>query len=126
LNPNDSLDSRSFETDTKALDSKQMEAATTAFALVNDTFEPAIALAKNQIVAYAGLSAAWGMLGKRAECHDYAKRGLAELAAMRQHIHRSNVPIHEMIDGLPADALDQMERHLRGCLEGGSPRQETK
>jgi len=102
----------------KALEAKQTDAATTAFALVNDTFEPAIALAKNQIVAYAQLSTAWGMLGKRAECHDWAQRGLAELEAMREEIHRLNVPIHKMLGGIPADALDQMvEQQLRGYLE---------
>jgi hypothetical protein len=91
---------------------RPLDAAKTAYRLAHNTFEPAIALAKNQIVAYAGLSAAYGMVGKRAECHDYAKRGLVELAEMR----RLDPPFH-MSAVFPADILDQMERQLRGCLE---------
>ena len=53
------------------------------YQLVMNAFEPAIALAKNQVVAYAGISAAYGMVSRRSESHEYAKRGLAELAEMR-------------------------------------------
>jgi hypothetical protein len=97
---------------TQALEAKQMDAATKAYGLAHDTFETSIALAKNQIVAYAGRSTAFGLIGKRAECHEYASRGLVELAEMR----RLDPPFH-MSAVFPADALDQMERQLRGLLE---------
>jgi hypothetical protein len=69
-------------------------------------------LAKNQIVAYIQLSTIWGITGKRKECHDYATRGLAELAQIR----RSGIPIHES-KVFPPDMLDQEEQQLRRCLE---------
>lgn len=94
----------SFE---KALKAGQRDAAAKAGCLAQDTFEAAIALAKNQIAAYTGLAAMYRMVGKRAECHDYAKRGLVELAELA--FHKSAV--------LPADVLDQIERLLRSYLE---------
>jgi hypothetical protein len=51
----------------KALAAKQTDAAHKAIMLAGDTFEAAIALTKNQIVAYAGLAAIHSMVGKTAE-----------------------------------------------------------
>jgi hypothetical protein len=68
----------------KALETNDTDAAGKAYPLAMNTFKPAIALAKNQVVAYAGISTAYGMIGKRSESHEYAKRGLAELAEMRR------------------------------------------
>jgi len=51
------------------------DGAEKAYQLVMNAFEPAIALAKNQVVAYAGISAAYGMASRRSESHEYAKRG---------------------------------------------------
>ena len=94
----------------KALDMNDTENARKAYQLTMNAFEPAIALAKNQVVAYAGISAAYGMVSKRSESHEYAKRGLAELAEMRltapNDLNRVFTP----------EALDQMEQHLRSLL----------
>jgi hypothetical protein len=94
----------------KALDMNDAENARKAYQLAMNAFEPAIALAKNQVVAYAGISAAYGMVSKRSESHEYAKRGLAELAEMRltapNDLNRVFTP----------EALDQMEQHLRSLL----------
>jgi hypothetical protein len=87
------------------------DGAEKAYQLVMNAFEPAIALAKNQVVAYAGISAAYGMVSRRSESHEYAKRGLAELAEMRRLA--SNVDRNRVF---PPEALDQMEQHLRSLL----------
>ena len=89
----------------QALTEKQWDAARAAYLLVHNTFEPAIALAKNQIAAYVGLSAAYGMVGKREECHDYAKRGLIELAETRRSIHGSTVFTPEIFDQVESNCV---------------------
>jgi len=94
----------------KALDVNDSENARKAYQLAMNAFEPAIALAKNQVVAYAGISAAYGMVSKRSESHEYAKRGLAELAEMR-----GTAP-NDLNRVFPPEALDQMEQHLRSLL----------
>jgi hypothetical protein len=94
----------------KALDMNDTENARKAYQLAMSAFEPAIVLAKNQVVAYAGISAAYGMVSKRSESHDYAKRGLAELAEMRR-----TAP-NDLNRVFPPEAMDQMEQHLRGLL----------
>ena len=48
----------------KALAAQQRDAATKALILAGDTFEAAIAFAKNQVAAYAGLAAMYGLIGK--------------------------------------------------------------
>lgn len=95
----------------KALEMNDTDNARKAYQLAMNAFEPAIALAKNQVVAYAGISAAYGMVSKRSESHEYAKRGLAELAAMRRLA--PNVNLNRVF---PPEALDQMEQHLRSLL----------
>ena len=96
----------------KALETKQMDAAGNAAALTANLFEPAIALAKDQVAAYIGMAHLCRLAGKRDECHDWAKRGLAELDEMRPYksaMQRSTV--------LPADLFDQEEKYLRTLLE---------
>jgi hypothetical protein len=100
----------------QALEAKQTDAAKKALMVAVDTFEPAVALAKNQIAAYAGMSAVCGLVGKSSESHDWAKRGLAELAEMRAEMRRLNLSGHESAFIHP-DGLDQMERQLRSYLE---------
>jgi hypothetical protein len=104
---------RAIPTLTKALAAKQTEAATKALMLAGDTFEAAIALAKNQIAGYAGLATIYGLVGNRAEAHKYARLGLSELEKMRQD-PASRALRHSTI--FPADIFDQMERQLRTCL----------
>ena len=99
----------------KALEAKQIDAATKAMMLAGDTFEAAIALAKNQIVAYAGLAAIYSMAGKTDKAQSYAKLGLPELEEMRRG------PLGRSLrDGsctvFPADMLDQAEQQLRTYL----------
>jgi hypothetical protein len=95
----------------KALETNETENASKAYQLAMGAFEPAIALAKNQVVAYAGISTAYGMVSKRSESHDYAKRELAELAEMRRLA--PNVDLNRVF---PTEALDQMEQYLRSLL----------
>jgi hypothetical protein len=64
-------------------------------------------MAKDQIVAYEGLSAIYGMAGDREKCHDYAKRGLAELAD-------PSIPL--MSGVIPPEAFSEMEQRLRQYL----------
>jgi hypothetical protein len=52
--------------------------------LAGDTFEATIALAKNQIAAYAGLATIYRLVGKEAEAHMYATLGLSNLEKMRK------------------------------------------
>jgi hypothetical protein len=105
---------RAVPTLAKELAAKKMEAATKTLMLAGDAFEAAIALAKNQIAAYAGLATIYGLVGKRAESHEYARLGLAEVEKMRRG------PLGQALrDGsaiFPADILDQMERQLRTYL----------
>jgi hypothetical protein len=98
----------------KALDARQMEAAHKALMSAGDTFEAAIAMAKNQIAAYVGLAKIYCLVGKEVEAKKYAKLGLFELETMRlapatRALRESNV--------LPADILDQMEQQLNAFLE---------
>jgi hypothetical protein len=85
------------------------EIAASNATLAEVAFESAIAMAKDQIVAYEGLSAINGMAGNRAKCHDYAKRGLAELAEialMRPMMSRV----------IPPEAFNETEQRLRQYL----------
>jgi hypothetical protein len=84
------------------------EAASDA-ALAEIAFESAIAMAKDQIVAYEGPSAVYGMGGNRAKCHDYAKRGLAELA-------ETTLLRPSMSGVIPSEAFDEIEQRLRQYL----------
>ena len=104
--------------------SKRINAALKALLLAGDTFETAIALAKNQIVAYVGLATAYAMVNKQAECRDWAQRGLVELVEMRKEFQeidaRQKAPVGGYKSAYPAafiDGLYQLERQLRGCLE---------
>ena len=98
----------------EAIEAKRQDAATKALMLARDTFEAAIALAKNQIAAYAGLAAMYGMIGKRQQSHNYARLGFSELQKMKR-----DPAAQAMRDStiLPADILDQAERQLRNLLE---------
>ena len=77
-------------------------------------FEPAIAMSKDQIAGYIGMAAIYELLGVKAQCHEYAKRGLLELQKTRQ-----SATGQAMRDSavLPPDMIDQAERQLRGYLE---------
>jgi hypothetical protein len=74
---------------------------------VLEAFEAAIALAKNQIAAYVGMAALYGLVGKSAESHDYAQRGLVELEEMRRDPAAQALRYSAIF---PADILDQAER----------------
>jgi hypothetical protein len=89
-----------------------MDGAKDACILAADTFEPAIALAKDQLMAYVGMATLYGLCNKPVECRDYADRGLRELAAGR----RDEALLVEK-GVIPAGAFDQIERQLRGYLE---------
>ena len=78
-----------------------------------DTFEAAITLAKNQIPGYIGMAQLYGLVGKSAQCHDWAKRGLVELDEMRRGPTAKALRDSTIF---PADILDQMEHQLRTFL----------
>jgi hypothetical protein len=101
----------------KAREANEMETAGALGALVQNLFEPAIALAKNQIAGYIGMARLYGTIGKRSECHDWAKRGLVEVEEMRREFHELGIEPFQDSDTIPPDALDQMERQLRAHLE---------
>lgn len=69
-------------------------------------------MSKDQIAGYIGMAAIYELLGVKAQCHEYAKRGLLELQKTRQSAQA-------MRDSavFPPDMLDQAERQLRGYLE---------
>ena len=83
------------------------------FAAIN-LFEPAIAMSKDQIAGYIGMAAIYELLGVKAQCHEYAERGLLALQKARQ-----SAAGQAMRDSavFPPDMLDQAERQLRGYLE---------
>jgi hypothetical protein len=85
------------------------EAAVSNATLAEIAFESAIAMAKDQIVAYEGLSAIYGMAGDREKCHDFAKRGLAELAD-------AALTMPAMSGVMPSEAFSEMEQRLRQYL----------
>ena len=61
-------------------------------------------LAQDQIVAYEGLSVIYGMAGNSAKCHEFAKRGLDELAQIAL--------LRPMMSGvIPAEAFNELEQH---------------
>jgi len=105
---------RAIPTLAKALTGKQVEAAQKAMMLAGDTFEAAIALAKNQIAGYIGLATIYSLVGKAAEAQKYARLGLSELGKMR-HDPASQALRDSTI--FAADIIDQMERQLRTFLE---------
>jgi hypothetical protein len=86
--------------------------------LAGDTFEAAIALADNQIAAYAGRAAMYGLAGKKVESQSCAERGLSELEKMRRDPAALAMRDSTIV---PADILDKMERQLRTfpCLKTG-------
>ena len=83
------------------------------FAAIN-LFGPAIVMSKDQIAGYIGMAAIYELLGVKAQCHEYAKRGLLEVQNIRQSAAGQAVR-----DGaaFPPDMLDQAERELQGYLE---------
>jgi hypothetical protein len=97
---------------TKAFKAKWLDKAGDLAALAQNSFEPAIDLAKNQISAYIGMAQLCGLAGKADECRDWAKRGLAELREMR-----SLEPALQSSTLFPPDMLDQAEQQLRPYLE---------
>jgi|SRR5665213_436917 len=98
----------------KTLDSKQMDSAAKALALASDTFEAAIALVQNQIAAYTGLAAVYGLVGKIAESQKYAKLGLLELDKIRANLVAVSLRYRT---AFPAGMLDQAEKKLRTYLK---------
>jgi hypothetical protein len=83
------------------------------FAAIN-LFEPAIAMSKDQISGYIGMAAIYELLGVKAQCHEYAKRGLLELQKTRQRTTGQAMRDSAVFS---PDMLDQAERQLSGYLE---------
>ena len=93
---------------------KRIDSASKIGFAATNLFEPAIAMSKDQIGGYIGMAAIYGLLGVKAQCHEYAKRGLLELQKIKQ-----STAGRAMRDStvFPPDMLDQLERQLRGYLE---------
>jgi hypothetical protein len=60
------------------------------------------------------MAAIYELLGVKAQCHEYAKRGLLELQKTRESAARQAMRDSAV---LAPDMLDQAERQLRGYLE---------
>ena len=71
-------------------------------------------MSKDQIAGYRGMASVYELFGIKAQCHEYAERGLLELQKIRQ-----NAAGEAMRDGaiFTPDMLDQAERQLHGYLE---------
>lgn len=98
----------------KEVNNKRTDSARkTGFAATN-LFEPAIAMSTDQIAGYIGMAAIYELLGVKARCQEYAKRGLLELQKTRQ-----SAAGQAMRDStvFPPDMLYQAERQLRDYLE---------
>jgi hypothetical protein len=97
---------------TEATKTQWMDQAGTAYRLARNTFEPAIALAKNQFVAYLGLATAYAIVGRQAESQDWAQRGLVEVIELRKRFQEHSLQAHDS-----HDAFDYAERQLRALLK---------
>ena len=64
-----------------------------------------------------GLARLYEVVGKSAQSHDWAKRGLVEVEQMRHGFAELGIAPFQGSAIIPADALDQMEQQLRGYLE---------
>jgi hypothetical protein len=97
----------------KEVNNKRIDSARKIGFAATNLFEPAIAMSKDQITGYIGMAAIYDLLGVKAQCHEYAKRGLSELQRSRQ-----SAAGQAMRDSavFPPDMLDQAERQLRGYL----------
>jgi hypothetical protein len=83
------------------------------FAAIN-LFGPAIAMSKDQIAGYVGMAAIYELLGVKAQCREYAKRGLLEVRNVRQSAAGQTM---RDSGAFPPGKLDQAERELHGYLE---------
>jgi len=98
----------------KEVGNKRIDSARKIGLAATNLFEPAIAMSKDQIAAYIGMAEIYALLGVKAQCNEYAKRGLLELQKTRQ-----SAAGQAMRDSaaFPPDMLDHAERQLRGYLE---------
>jgi hypothetical protein len=99
----------------EALGQNKIEKAKKIGFSATNLFEPAIALAHNQIAGYIGMATIYGLFGIVEKCQAYAKRGLLELRKTKQ-----SAAGQAMRDSavFPPDMLDQAEQQLLGYLEG--------
>jgi hypothetical protein len=98
----------------KEVNNNRIDSAKKIFFEAANLFEPAIAMSKNQFGGYIGMAAIYGLLGVKAQCHEYAKRGLLELQKTKQSAAGQAMRYSAVF---PPDMLDQIERQLRGFLE---------
>lgn len=98
----------------KEVNNKRIDSATKIGFAATNIFEPAIAMSKDQIGGYIGMAAIYELLGVKAKCHEFAKRGLLELQKIKQSA-AGQAMRHSTV--FPPDMLDQEERQLRGYLE---------
>jgi hypothetical protein len=68
----------------KEVNNKRIDAASKIGFAATNLFEPAIAMSKDQLAGYIGMATIYELLGVKAKCHEYAKRGLLELRKTRQ------------------------------------------
>ncbi len=105
---------REIESLKEELDQNQIEKAQKIGFSATNLFEPAIALAHNQIAGYIGMATIYGLFGIVEKCQDYARRCLLVLESEKQ-----GAAAQAMRDStvFPPDILDQAEQQLRGYLE---------
>jgi hypothetical protein len=100
----------------KEMSNRRIDAARKIGFAATNLFEPAIAMSKDQIAGYIGMATIYELLGVKAQCHEYAKRGLFELQKVRQSAAGQAMLRDSAV--FPPDMLDQAERQLLGYLEG--------
>jgi hypothetical protein len=100
----------------KEMSNRRIDAARKIGFAATNLFEPAIAMSKDQIAGYIGMATIYALLGVKAQCHEYAKRGLFELQKVRQSAAGQAMLRDSAV--FPPDMLDQAERQLLGYLEG--------
>lgn len=98
----------------KEINNRRMESARKIGFEATNLFESAIAMSKDQIAGYIGMAEIYELLDVKAQCHEYAKRGLLELQKTRQSAAGQAMRESAIF---PPDMLDQAERQLRGYLE---------
>lgn len=98
----------------KAFDRNQIEKAKKIGLSATNLFEPALALAHNQIAGYIGMATIYALCGVVEKSQDYARRGLLVLEAEKRG-EAAQAMRHSTV--LPSDLLDKAEQQLRGFLK---------
>jgi hypothetical protein len=95
------------------LTNNEMENAQKIGLAATDLFEPAIAMSRNQIVAYIGMATVYGLLGVKMRGQEFAKRGLLQLEKTRQTAAERAIRSSTVF---AADMYERLAQQLHGYL----------